>query len=164
MQFNTICKFGLSLGYQYTHKNFSSKRSSIPPWHDKDDFDVYDFIGFNSHFESRSQCLPANEKASIEVPFGQRSLKRHEVDSFETLQAFVQAVVSAHLPSVENTLLVRFAIASHEGRRLFNWVQSQIPDFQDGLILRNMYFEARESNPWDSVFDPGRTKFLVRIR
>jgi len=164
IQFSAFYKLGLSLGYSYLHTSFSSQRSgSSSAWQQASMAysDVYDFLGFNAYFHKQTVEMIAKSLCEVGLRLDDALLERHGVRMFPDLQAFVGALLlkSGH---VETGVLVRFILAG--GRDFFGLIQSSIPNYPDGLDLRDIYFEARRARPWMSTCPAGRLKTLIHIR
>jgi len=186
MRFSAFYKLGLSLGYTYLHTPFNSPRSNNlsrakllewidrlpPPLSPVRKFmirrllhDVYDFLGFNEHFERAMQGIDRVNKAHsvVDFRFSDPFLEANDIVSFEELQNLIKIHVAKETAIDAPNPTVRFRLT---GKRtnLFTLIHRAIPEYQDKLSLRELYLEARRRNPWVSAFDNDKVKVLVHIR
>ena len=168
----------LSLGYTYRHIPFHSPRTAsgqsttslrrisrhllglgarlerrLAP-------DIYDFLGFNEHFRSRT--IPPDEKLDeVEVGLSDDVLREQAIHSLSELQAFVRQCVAVR-PDKDTPALVKLRLTG--GRNFIGMIHDGIPAYPDGLDLRRIYFQTRRRRPWSQRFPNGRVRTVVHMR
>ena len=188
-QFNALYKLGLSLGYKYFHTPFLSSRSSrcirlsifekiagklenkfpfLRKYYSfmrrRSNFDVYDFLGFNQYFNSVNICLETKSLKVIDIELNDDILKLNHVNSFEGLQKFIQNRIENKFNLASNNILVEFRSTGGKRHKICAFIHSNIPNFQDSLSLRSIYFERRKESPCESRFLNNKIKILLHIR
>ncbi|MGB0383481.1 MAG: hypothetical protein ACPGWR_01535 [Ardenticatenaceae bacterium] len=185
LQFTALYKLGLSLGYCYVHQPFYSPRSSdiradqwpasMPEqwWRDVvvrwKQFEsrfhpgVYDFIGFNEYLSAKTERYDCSNIKPIILQIGDSLTDANNVSTFESLQRYVADFVNERVGRQKKSM-VTFSLLPGSGRNFFGLINDTIPDFQDGLNLREVYFEARRKQPWPNKYPVGRLKVAVHIR
>jgi hypothetical protein len=189
MQFSTFYKLGLVLGYKYFHKDFSSARSNflrtslldrvsgriidytprsiktfLAHFGVESAFDVYDFLGINPYFNSMNLTPKANNLKIIDIDLNDDFLIRANMSCVEDVKNSILEYVECQAPiDKTSTPLVRFKV-SGKRKKLFSWINSNIPNSRDLLDLRSIYLNRRAILPWKSQFPEERTKILVHIR
>ncbi len=194
IQFNAFYKLGLSLGFRYIHRPFSSERSNasyllvgeaprdistgstIAKWLKRALArrrpaapDVFDFLGVNQVLQARSQPNPADlgSLRSLTIALSDKLLLDWNIDSFEALAAHVGDLATqfASDPDADPASATVINFRLDGPRRnCFSLIQAKFPGFQDGLDLPRTYSEARARAPIKSLYPKRGLKLLVHIR
>jgi hypothetical protein len=139
--------------------------------------DIYDFLGFNQHFGSGEYCLPGEAARTVEVELSDAILAENAIASFDDLKQHVNKCVNdaacdrqpAAVRQTDDLLVVlrldrRPPPAGKGKRQFFSLIHKEVPDFQDGLDLRALYFDARKADPEPSLFSGDGLRVLLHIR
>lgn len=163
IQFSSYYKLGISLGYRYFHTKFKASRSSEK---------IYDFLEFNNSFTSRKilkikfkvwQKFWFKKQRILNIELSDKLIQEHNIISFTDLQTFVKELVLKHSNSFSRgDIIVKFKHGI--GMKFFSLIQTQIPEFPDGLNLYLSYLKNRIKQPRKTIFAENKLKLLIHIR
>ncbi|MGD1698623.1 tetratricopeptide repeat protein [Dapis sp. BLCC M229] len=158
LQFMMFYKLGLSLGWKYIHTNFSSNRSSQK---------VYDFLGFNQYWSANIKDAGLSNYSLIYLRFDDRNLSDLKaINSLNELQKYCNNLLDKY-NFTKNDIMAIFRLGglSKARSKILSLVNSEIPDYQDNLNFRKIYFEhSQDTVNVKKVFDPQKIKLLIHIR
>ena len=186
LQFAVLYRLGRSLGWTYRHTPFASPFSSPPPPAPGDPSlrawlaglpqrlvwrgprrglvpipEIYEFLGFNRHFEERDEMADARPDRVVDLPIVDRWLRENGATTAEGVQKLVSERAAAALGD-DRDRLVRLRITA--GRRFFGTVLAGTSPPRDGPDLRAIYEQARGREPWRSLYRGRGLRILLHIR
>lgn len=157
IQFTIFYKLGLSLGYQYVHTDFSSHRSSQ---------EIYNFLGFNQYWQLNAKNINLSDCDFFCLDLEREKINLNAIDNVQKLQQCCEEFVLQY-PGNKNKLIVIFNLqgVSAFREKLLLLINSEIPDYQDNLSFRKIYFEVnKNSRNLTNYFTQGQLKLLIHIR
>ncbi|MDJ0519017.1 MAG: tetratricopeptide repeat protein [Trichodesmium sp. MO_231.B1] len=160
LQFMMFYKLGLSLGWKYIHTDFTSNRSSKK---------IYNFLGFNQYWSVNLKDVDISNYSSIYLKFDDRNFSvLKAINSLNELQKYCNNLLGKYNYSQNNIIAIfRLGIVSKARGKILSLINSEIPNYQDNLNLRKIYFEYYENKmivDVNNFFEPQKFKLLIHIR